>query len=79
MVDLTTSIDEKYGEKQSFQLKLRLPDKEEDYKEKILYKHPVHSAGSDQSFAYTLIDDRQGQVELIRQSFTSDGLYGDYD
>ena len=64
LVDLTSSVNEKYGFPQSFLLKLRI---HEGDPQEIRYKNPVSSKWSDPSFGAIIIDNRQKQVELIRE------------
>lgn len=64
LVDLTTSVHEKYGHPQSFLLKLRIQEKDP---QKIPYKNPVSSKWNDPNFGATIIDNRSKKVELIRE------------
>lgn len=64
LVDLTSSVQEKYGVRQSFLLKLRSQNDKNDV---IKYKNPVSSRWSDPNFGAIIIDDRAKKVELIRE------------
>ena len=55
LVDLTTSVQEKYGQPQSFLLKLRIHDKDPQL---IQYKNPVSSSWKDPNFGALIIDNR---------------------
>ena len=55
LVDLTSTVNEKYGMKQSFLLKLRIQD---DDPQTINYKNPVSSRWQDPNFGAMICDDR---------------------
>ena len=64
LVDLTASVNEKYGQPQSFLLKLRI---QEGDPLTITYKNPVSSKWADPNFGALINDDRQKKIEMIRQ------------
>ena len=63
-MDLTSTVQEKYGDPYAFYLKLRQKDGEP---EKINYKNPVSSRWTNPDFAAHIIDDRGSKVEVIRE------------
>lgn len=63
-MDLTTTVQEKYGQPQSFLLKLRMQDNEPQL---IKYKNPVSNKWQDPDFGAIIVDNRQKKVELIRE------------
>ena len=72
LVDLTSSINDKYGNRQSFLLKLRIQDGDPQV---VNYKLPVSSKWRDASFGALIKDDRQKKVELIREIPNIQGAY----
>ena len=64
LVDLTYSVDEKYGYAQSLLLKLRIQEGDPQF---IKYKNPVSSKWSDPNFGALINDDRQKKIEMIRE------------
>lgn len=64
LIDLTASVQEKYGFRQSFFLKLRIQD---DEPQVLKFKNPVSSKWSDPNFGALIIDDRDKGVEMIRE------------
>ena len=64
LMDLTSTVQEKYGDPYAFYLKLRQKDGEP---EKINYKNPVSSKWTNPDFAAHIIDDRGSKVEVIRE------------
>ena len=72
LVDLTASVNDKYGYPQSFLLKLRI---QEGDPQVIKYKNPVSSKWRDPSFGALISDDRSKKVELIREIPNVHGAY----
>ena len=66
MVGLTSSVNEKYGNQQSFYLKLRSQEND-DESQVIRYKNPVSSKWQDPDFGAIIMDNRNAKVEVIRE------------
>ena len=72
LVDQTLSVNDKYGNRQSFLLKLRIQDGDPQV---IDYKDPVSHKWRDASFGALIKDDRSKKIELIREIPDIQGAY----
>ena len=63
VLDLSSTLNEKYGDSLAFKLSLRGGDKPKQ----IIYKNPVSSKMTDPDLAALIIDDRSKRIEIIRE------------
>ena len=62
-MDLSSTLNEKYGDSLAFKLSLRTGKKLSH----IMYKNPVSSKMTDPELAAIIIDDRSKKIEMIRE------------
>ena len=63
VLDLSSTLNEKYGDSLAFKLSLRTGKKLSH----IMYKNPVSSKMTDPELAAIIIDDRSKKIEMIRE------------